>query len=389
MKTTLRTDLTIGEIIEGFEYSEAEEKGLYGWGEKLTIQPEYQRNYIYGDNIRDVAVIQSLLKEYPIGVFYFVKTGEDSYKVLDGQQRITSIGRFFISNFSIKDDNDVPYYFHSLEEEQQKLILNTKLMIYFIEGTANEVREWFKTVNIAGVPLNEQEIRNAIYSGKFVSLAKAEFSNSQSPQNKKRTPYIKGNPKRQEVLEVVLDWVSRHDIDEYMSKHRHDDNINELYEYQNKVINWAGTIFMEIEKEMCGLPWDDFYEKYKDNKYEPMLINQKVKELFTDFAVKNKRGIYEYILGGCQDPKLLDIRFFEESVKRSKYKEQTYNAKNGQVLISNCPDCVLEGKANKQKIWKYEEMEADHVTAWSKGGESTKENCQMLCIRHNRLKGNS
>ena len=139
---------------------------------------------------------------------------------------------------------------------------------------------------------------------------------------------------------------------------------------------------------MCGLPWDDFYEEYKDNKYEPMLINQKVRELFTDFAVKNKSGIYEYILGNCEDPKLLDIRFFEESVKKSKYKEQTYQAQNNQVLISNCPDCIPENGANKQKIWKYEEMEADHITAWSKGGESTKENCQMLCIRHNRLKGN-
>ena len=145
---------------------------------------------------------------------------------------------------------------------------------------------------------------------------------------------------------------------------------------------------MEIKKKMCSLTWEKKKKKYKDNKYEPMSINQKVRELFTDFAVKNKSGIYEYILGGCKDPRLLDIRFFEESVKKSKYKEQTYEAQNKPTPISNCPDCVAEGGANKQKIWNYEEMEADHITAWSKGGESTKENCQMLCIRHNRLKGN-
>lgn len=386
MKTKLRTDITIEDICKGFVYNELEGKGLYGLNGKLVIQPEYQRNYIYADGKRDVAVIESTLKGYPLGLIYFTKVGENKFEVLDGQQRITSIGRFITEKFAIKDENGMEQYFTGLSTDKQEKILKTPLLIYECEGTETEIKEWFKTINISGVPLNMQELRNAIYSGKFVTLAKEEFSNSQNSQNQKRGAYIKGVVNRQDYLETALSWVSKGEIDNYMSKHRHDDNILELKTYFNSVIDWASSIFLNVENEMCGLEWGRLYETYHNNSYDIEKVTKQVKELYSDSYIKNRKGIFEYILGGCQDTKLLEVRIFDDATKKSVYATQTKQAE--EKGISNCPYCAIGHDNNKNKIWKITEMDADHVTAWSKGGATNINNCQMLCKSHNRAKGN-
>lgn len=385
MKTTLKTDITINDICKGFTYNELEGKGLYGLSGKLTIQPEYQRNYIYADGIRDVAVIESILKGYPLGILYFVKTGEDTFEVLDGQQRITSFGRYVIGKFAVKIDG-MENYFSGLNEDLKQKILNTKLLIYECEGTETEIKEWFKTINIAGIPLNEQELLNAIYSGKFVTEAKREFSNSQNSNVQKWKAYVKGDVKRQDFLSCALDWVSKGEKEKYMSEHRNSDNINELKTYFTTVIDWISGVFKSVEKEMCGLKWGELYEKYGKHPYNPDEVDKKLKELYSDGSVKKRSGIFEYILGGCVDTKLLEIRVFEDRDKRIVYENQTKLANENQ--LSNCPLCAISDNANKTRIWKLSEMDADHVTAWSKGGSTDITNCQILCITHNRAKGN-
>jgi 5-methylcytosine-specific restriction endonuclease McrA len=391
MQTTLRTDITIQQICEGFVYNEYEGKGLFGLSGKLTIQPEYQRHYIYNDGKKDVAVIQSILKGYPLGLIYFNKVSEDKFEVLDGQQRITSIGRYVTGKFAVQDQNRMEQYFHGISKDQQELILNTKLLIYECEGTEPEIKEWFKTINIAGIPLNNQEILNAVYSGPFVSLAKAEFSNSQNGNVIKWRAYIDGDVKRQDFLATALNWLCRgyedvKNIERYMSSHRHDNNIEELKTYFDKVINWISTTFTDVEKEMRGLEWGRLYEQYSVNTYDPNEVSRLVQGLYEDPFVKNRKGIFEYVLGGCVDSKLLDIRLFDDQTKRQVYNQQTEQARIQGV--SNCPLCAVGNNINKSKIWKLDEMEADHVSAWSKGGATNAENCEMLCKTHNRAKGN-
>ena len=386
MKTTLKTDITIAAICEGFHYNELEGKGLFGLAGQLTIQPEYQRNYIYADGKRDVAVIESLLKEYPLGLIYFVKVAEDKYEVLDGQQRITSFGRYVTNRFAVKDENGMEQYFSGISKDKQERILNTKLTIYVCEGEESEIKEWFKTINIARVPLNAQELLNAIYSGPFVTLAKEEFSNTQNANIQKWSAYVKGSANRQEFLQCALDWVSKGNIDNYMSRHRKDTNINELKTYFNSVIDWVSTIFIDVEKEMCGLEWGRLYEEHHKKPYDPKKVSEQVQALIEDSFITDKRGIFEYILGGSEDTKLLNVRVFSEATKKSVYATQTKKAEaNGQ---SNCSYCAIGHDSNKTKIWALKDMDADHVTAWSKGGATDTKNCEMLCKPHNRAKGN-
>ena len=386
MLTELRTDITIEQICEGFVYNEYEGKGLFGLAGKLTIQPEYQRNYIYADGKKDVAVIQSVLKGYPIGLIYFTKVSDNKFEVLDGQQRITSIGRFLTCKFAIEDKNGMPQYFSALAEDLQRKILDTKLTIYECSGTESEIKEWFKTINIAGIPLNEQELLNAIYSGPFVTLAKAEFSNSQNANIQKWSAYITGDVKRQDYLRTALMWVSKGNIDNYMSRHRCDTNITELKVYFNSVIDWASSVFIDVKSEMRGLNWGNLYERFHKNAYDPNEVHEKMTSLYADFFVKNRKGIFEYILGRCEDTKLLDIRIFDDVTKQTVYEKQTQDAK--EKGISNCPLCALGNDSNKSRIYKLKEMDADHVTAWSNGGATDISNCTMLCATHNRVKGN-
>lgn len=385
MRTELHTEWSVKDICEGFVYNELEGKGLYGMNGKLTIQPEYQRNYIYADGKKDVAVINSVLKGYPIGLIYFVKTESGQYEVLDGQQRITSLGRFVTSKFAILD-NEIPQYFRGISTDKQEKILNTKLLIYVCEGTESEIKEWFKTINIVGIPLNHQEILNAIHSGTFVTLAKEEFSNSQNSNINKWSSYISGAVNRQEYLECALYWVSKGNIEDYMSMHRHDTNINELKTYFNSVVDWVDGLFDEVYTEMKSIDWGRLYELYHKQPYNKQEVNKTVADLYADEFVKNKKGIFEYILGGCIDSKLLEIRIFDERDKKTVYARQTKEAR--EKGISNCPLCALGNDNNKNRIWKITEMDADHVTAWSKGGATDISNCQMLCKTHNRAKGN-
>lgn len=387
MKTTLRTDITVADICNGFVYNQLEGKGLFGLGGKLTIQPEYQRNYLYADGggRREAAVVESLLKDYPLGLIYFNKVAEDKFEVLDGQQRITSIGRFVTGKFAIIDNGN-PKNFGSLPADQQAKIRDSKLLIYECEGTETEIKQWFETINIAGVPLNNQELLNAIYSGPFVTLAKAEFSNSQNANIQKWSAYIKGSANRQEFLERALDWVSKGDIGSYMSQHRNDNSINELKTYFNSVIDWVSTVFVDVLSEMKGLEWGRLYEEHHGKSYDPKKMSDNVKKLAADDCVKNRKGIFEFLLGGSVETKLLEVRVFESQVKRSAYAKQTQAAQGKGE--SNCPLCALGHSANKNKIYKLDEMDADHVSAWSKGGQSSSNNCQMLCITHNRAKGN-
>ena len=378
---------TVEEICKGFTYNEAEGKGLFGLSGKLTIQPEYQRNYLYAEQngAREIAVIESVLKGYPIGLLYFNKVDENHLEVLDGQQRITSLGRFITRKFAIRIDG-MEQYFDYMAEDLKEKILKTELLVYECEGTESEIKEWFKTINIVGLPLEEQEILNAVYCGPFVTRAKEMFSNSQNANINKWAAFLRGNVKRQAYLHTALEWVSKGNISAYMSLHRNDESIKEMETYFNSVIDWASGVFIHIEKEMCGLPWGELYEKYHKTPYDPAQVAAKQRELYEDYYVKNKKGIYEYILGGCQDTKLLEVRCFDEPTKKSVYARQTALAQA--KGISNCPHCVQENGANKSKIWKLSEMEADHVSAWSKGGATDISNCQMLCQMHNRLKGN-
>lgn len=390
MITTLRTDITIEESCKGFVYNELEGKGLFGLSGKLTIQPEYQRNYLYAKQKKEEAVIQSVLKGYPLGLIYFNKIGIDKYEVLDGQQRITSLGRFLTGKFPLLDTSGMPHYFGAMPDDQKKIINETKLTIYVCEGTETEIKEWFKTINIAGIPLNKQEVANAVYSGPFVTKAKEEFSNSQNANIQKWSAYIKGDVLRQEYLRVALEWVCKSEADEdveaYMSQHRHDTDIQELKTYFTSVIDWISGVFSDVESEMRGIEWGRLFETYHNQPYDPVKVSDKLHELYADGAVKKRAGIFEYILGGCKEPRLLEIRIFEESTKKAVYTQQTDEAKK--CGKSNCPLCALEIGNNSKRIWKFNEMDADHVTAWSKGGATDISNCQMLCKTHNRAKGN-
>lgn len=387
MKTDLR-EYTVAETVEGFVYNELEGKGLFGLSGKLVIQPEYQRNYIYNDGKKDVAVIDSLLKGYPLGLIYFNVAG-DRLEVLDGQQRITSFGRFVTGKFAIKQDGK-EQTFSSLPPEAKQKILQSVLLVYQCQGTEQEITEWFDTINIAGVPLNSQERLNAIYSGPFITRAKAEFSNSHNANMQKWSSYVKGDPKRQEVLKEALEWVSSAQgisIDAYLAQHRGDTEITGVKIYFTSVIDWIDSVFTRPpDKEMRGLAWGRLYETYHSKSYNAAAIDADVSALRADPAVHNNKGIYEYLLGGSTDAKLLDVRVFDDKAKVAAYEEQSQQAKVSG--ISNCPLCAIGQNVNKTRIYAPKEMDADHVTAWSKGGPTDLGNCEMLCITHNRAKGN-
>lgn len=385
MKAT-RATYTVEELVEGFVYNELEGKGLFGLAGRLTIQPEYQRNFIYAEANREAGVIDSLLKGYPLGLLYFNELSDGRLEVLDGQQRITSFGRFITNKFAIVDGNGMQQYFHGLAEDQKQQILRSELLVYECSGTETEIKDWFRTINIAGIPLNDQELRNAIYSGPFVTAGKAEFSNRQNANIQKWHAYIKGAPNRQEIWEQALAWVSKGNIDDYMSKHRFDTNIDSVKTYFETVLDWIQAVFTSVEREMRGLEWGRLYEQYHSTAYDPDAVEAEVRRLYGDLYVKSRRGVFEYILGGCKDTTLLDVRVFDAATSRSTYEAQTTTATA--AATSNCPLCALGNDSNRDKIWEFSAMEADHVTAWSKGGATDRNNCQMLCVAHNRAKGN-
>ena len=387
MKTTLITDWTVGDVCKGFVFDRNEGKGLFGLDGQLVIQPEYQRNYIYGDGKRDVAVVESLLKGYPLGLIYFVKNADGMYEVLDGQQRITSFARYVNQPWQFAVEiGGKPRYFDSLDTDQQKLIVDAPLTIYVCEGEPSEIQEWFETINIVGVPLVKQELRNAAYHGPFVTMAREVFSNTGNANMNRWQTYVSGDPKRQAILETALEWVSEGNIDDYMAKHRYDTIIDELKNHFDTVIDWVDSVFEYTGSEMCGRDWGRLYREYHKNAYSKDKVAERVNALLDDSQVTDKKGIFEYVLGGEQDPRLLNIRVFDKKTIKAVYRKQTAEAEAQGT--SNCPLCAIGHDANAHRIYKESEMDADHVTAWSRGGATDEANCQMLCKTHNRAKGN-
>lgn len=378
---------TVKELCEGFTYSDIDGKGLYGLSGKLTIQPEYQRNYLYSENNGkgEIAVIDSVLKRYPLGLLYFNRLKDGRLEVLDGQQRITSLGRFLIGKFSMMVGG-TPYKFKALPEDKRCLIEDTRLLAYICEGTESEIKEWFEIINIGGVTLNEQEKLNAIYSGPFVTAARREFSNKADSRVQKWANYIKGTAVRQDFLATALKWVSHDNVREYMQEHRNDADINELRLHFDDIMSWIERTFDDYYPKMCGLDWGSLYERFHTRPYDHKAVAEKVKQLYNDPCVQDKKNVFEYVLDGCSDSRLLNVRVFDDNVKRRVYHRQTDDAKAAGT--SNCPLCALGHDANRTRIWDIKDMDADHIKAWSKGGATDESNCQMLCKTHNRAKGN-
>ena len=391
MITELR-QYPVARVMEGFTFNESEGKGLFGLGGELVIQPEYQRHYIYGDGARDVAVIDSLLSGYPLGLIYFAATGAATgprLEVLDGQQRITSIGRFVADGFAIDRDGR-RQYFTSLTPEERERILSATLLVYECSGTEKEIKEWFSTINITGVPLNDQELRNAIYSGPFVTAAKAVLSNSRHTLQQKWGHYVRGDIRRQDVLATALAWAAHAEntsVDAYMAARRNNAAAAaDLVAYFSSVVDWAETLFGAPGPLARGLDWGRLYEAHKDTAYRPAHLAERLAALLADEAVTAKKGAYEYLLSDETQPRLLAVRVFDERTKRAAYAAQTKAAE--QAGVSNCPLCATGHPATATRVYALKEMEADHVTAWTNGGDTTAANCQMLCVTHNRAKGN-
>lgn len=381
---------TVGELLDGFYYNETENKGVYGLNGKLIIQPDYQRNYIYAGG-RDVAVIESIFKNCPINSIHFnvLHNSDKDYDLLDGQQRLTSIGRFISNKFHVNIDKNICYW-DNLSEEQKNHLKKFVIGIYVHDGDASYIKYNFKRINEEGTPVNDQEELNCVYSGYFVNQLRQEFSNATCVRIKVYEKYMKGSFLRQDFLKSALDWVSSSQgktIEEYMSQNQFESQAaDHTISYVNSVISWIDNCFTSHYKEMKSLPWGKLYEKYKNNYYDSEKINLRVNQLYLDPFVKNKKGIFEFVLNGEQDTNLLDIRLFDEGTKHLVYKKQTENAVSKNT--SNCPLCASGENVNKTRIYQLHEMEADHVKAWSKGGSTTEENCEMLCKDHNRSKGN-
>lgn len=355
--------MSVREVIDG--YKDSDELGVTAFKGNLNIRPKYQREFVYDDKQRK-AVISSVKKDFPLNVMYWMKNDEGTYEVLDGQQRTISIGQYVNGDFSLTDQ-----YFHNLTDDEKNQILDYELMIYFCEGTDKERLDWFKTINVAGEKLTEQEIRNAVYTGPWLSDAKLKFSKSNCVAYLLATDggaLVSGSPIRQEVLEIALSWINNGEVADYMAKHQHENNADELWEYFQKVIAWVRQKFTNYRHEMKNVEWGTLYNQFKDTKLDPETLEVKIKELMQDEDVTRKSGIYSYVLTGQE--KHLSIRAFTDKMKREAYERQ-----NGV-----CPKC--------RKHFDISEMEADHITPWIEGGHTTAENCQMLCKDDNRRKSN-
>jgi len=355
-------EIPVKDIVVG--YINNDEEGVVGYNWKLNIRPKYQREFVYKDKQRD-AVIDTIWKNFPLNVMYWAKNADGTFELLDGQQRTISICEFVVSRFAINSDGNL-LYFHNLTDDQKEKILNYKLMIYFCEGTDSEKLDWFKIINIAGEKLTDQELRNAIYTGEWLTDAKRHFSKSGCAAYHLAKDYLNGVAIRQEYLETAISWISGNNIEQYMATHQHDSNANELWQYFQDVIHWVESRFIVKRREMKGLPWGDYYNRFKDKSLDATALETEIKRLMQDDDVTKKSGIYEYVLDG-QD-KHLNIRAFTESMKREVYERQ-----NG-----ICPIC--------KQHFEIGQMEADHITPWHEGGKTSEENCQMLCKECNRRK---
>ncbi len=355
MKIELK-EITIRELTEN--YQDNEENGVVGFGGKLDIRPPYQREFVYKDKQRE-AVIDTVTKDFPLNVMYWAVREDGNYEVIDGQQRTISICQYVNGDFA-----HFFRYFHNLQKDEQEQILNYKLMVYFCSGTDSEKLKWFQTINIAGEKLTDQELRNAVYSGSWVSDAKRYFSKNSRP--KIGDEYLSGSANRQEYLETAINWISNGNIEVYMSKNQNKPNATELWLYFQSVINWTKATFPNYRREMKGINWGFLYNQFQTQSFDHKKLEEEVSELMQDEDVTNKRGIYEYVL--TRNEKFLNIRAFSDNQKREAYERQS----------GKCIKCGQH--------FEIHEMEADHITPWHEGGKTSAENCQMLCKFDNRSK---
>ena len=358
-------EITIREVAEN--YIDNAEEGVVGYNGKLNIRPKYQREFVYDEKKRN-AVIDTIKKNFPLNVMYWVKNEDGTFEVLDGQQRTISFCQYVIGDFSV--DN---FAFHNLTSVEQQQILEYKLMIYFCEGNEKEKLDWFKIINIAGEKLTDQELRNAVYTGSWLSNAKLSFSKTNCAAYLHAREYVNGSPIRQEILETALKWINNGEIEKYMSEHQHEPNANELWTYFKNVIDWVKLTFNPVNKtyrkEMKGIDWGSLYDKHKNDMFDSAKLENEIVGLMMDDDVTNKKGIYNYVL--TRNEKYLNIRAFTDIQKRGAFEKQT-------------GFCI---KCNKQ--FKFEDMHGDHVIPWSQGGKTNAENCQMLCQECNNRKSNA
>ncbi|HAG2284102.1 TPA: DUF262 domain-containing protein [Salmonella enterica] len=349
--------ISIRDLADG--YTDNDEAGVVGYGGRLNIRPPYQREFVYKDKQRD-AVIDTVMKGFPLNTMYWAVTN-DGFEIIDGQQRTVSICQYVCGDFSYKDR-----YFHNLHNDEKERILNYSLAVYQCQGSDSEKLDWFRTINIAGEKLTDQELRNAVYAGSWTSDAKRYFSKTQCSAYQLAEKYVTGTPIRQEYLEKALQWISGGDIEKYISVHQHDPNALELWRYFQDVITWARETFTEYRKEMKSVEWGVLYNEFKDTLLDASKLESEIAKLMQDEDVTKKSGIYSYVL--TRKERFLSIRAFTDKQKREAYERQ-----NGV-----CPRCG--------NYYQLNEMEADHITPWSEGGKTTAENCQMLCKMDNRVK---
>ncbi len=357
MKIQLK-EITVRELAEGYE--DKQESGVVAYGGKLDIRPPYQREFIYKDKQRN-AVIDTIAKDFPLNVMYWAVREDGNFEIIDGQQRTISICQYVKGEFSFEG-----LFFHNLQNDEQEQILNYKLMIYQCNGTDSEKLEWFKTINIAGEKLTDQELKNAVYSGLWVTDAKRYFSKNGCAAYGMGSDYLTGSPIRQDYLETAIKWISKDEIENYMGTHQHEPNANELWLYFQAVINWVQAVFPNYRKEMKGIQWGFLYKQFKDQKFDSKKLEEEIAKLMEDEDVTAKKGIYEYLLTSKE--KHLNIRAFSPNQKREAYERQK----------GICAKCGERFELN--------EMEADHITPWHEGGKTVAENCQMLCKDDNRTK---
>lgn len=349
-------EITVRDLTNG--YIDNAEDGVIGYNGQLDIRPPYQREFVYGDKERN-AVINTVQKDFPLNVMYWAVREDGNFEIIDGQQRTISLCQYVNNDFSING-----LAFHNLPKDKQEQILEYKLMVYFCSGTDSEKLDWFQTINIAGKELTNQELRNAVYSGSWVTDAKRYFSKNSRP--KIGDDYLSGSANRQEYLETAIDWISNGQIKEYMSEHQHDPTAIDLWNYFQSVINWVKAVFPKYRREMKGIEWGILYNDFKDQKYDPKILEQEVSKLMEDDDVGNKKGIYIFVL--TRKEKFLNIRAFSPNQKREAYERQK----------GICPVC--------KEHFEIEQMEGDHITPWHEGGKTSAENCQMLCKEDNRRK---
>lgn len=354
-------EITVRELVK--DYEDNKEEGVTGYGGRLDIRPPYQREFVYGEEKR-AAVIDTVTKGFPLNVMYWAIRDNGDFEIIDGQQRTISICQYVHGDFSYKNR-----YFHNLNNDEQENILNYELTIYECSGTITEKLDWFRTINIAGEKLTDQELRNAVYHGSWVTDAKKYFSKTTCPAYQVGSKYLSGTAIRQDYLETVIKWISNNNIEDYMGINQHKEDAKELWEYFTNIINWIENTFIKYRSDMKGLPWGEFYNKYKDNEFNAEDIEKRISELYEDIEIRSKKGIYYYILTG--DSKHLSLRTFEPDVKKSIYEQQG----------GKCKHCSKEFNLN--------EMHADHIKPWSLGGKTTPDNCQVLCQSCNAKKSDN